>query len=263
MQNTLSGLNVIITRPVLQSRGLAQAIIDKHGNPILLPTLEIVGIEHHIDLAEALNHLRHYDLLIFTSQNAVLHVAPSLRNLEMKTAKIAAIGPSTANLLLQYRLPVDILPSEQFNTEGLMTLLNKKKLAGKNILIFSGEGGACFLEQELKNKQAHVTKIAVYRRLSRHFTSQQVTTITCFKKNCIIITTSCESLESLAKNLSFHAKRKWLFDTPLLIISPRMKQCALTLGFDKELLLLAKNALDQSILECLIKWYSNRPKDPL
>lgn len=248
-RGALFGLEVVITRPRLQSDLLKQLILSEDGLPVIFPTLEIHS-SNHSQMVNELQNIHQYDIVIFTSKNAVYSIG-SLFPLDY-SGKIAAMGPGTAKALSQYKIPVSALPIQQFNSEHLLALPLFKKISNKNILIFKGQGGRTYLQDQLKKRKAQVTEVYVYERKCPNISVAMLERITQLE-NPIVISTSCESLQNFVNIMISHLKANWLFQTPIVIISERMRQFALEIGFQDNLLHLADNATEQAILECLVR----------
>ncbi len=251
----LENLNVVITRPMDQSISLKNKVQALGGVPHVLSTLEIIPLPQDKRMLKIFSDINHYDMLIFTSRNAVNQAAPYFTE-KVKT-RIAAIGPGTADALIKYSLPVHLMPIAEYNSENLMALPYFQSIQGKRILLVSGKGGRTYLEEELSKRQAIVEKIAVYRRELPDVSLDRISAITTLT-NVIIISTSCESFQNLITLMRGFKKQNWLYATPILIISQRMRHYALTQELQANLMILAKNGTDEAILERLIKWYSNR-----
>lgn len=251
MSDALRHLDVIITRPGSTGLMLKEKLLLLQANPILFPTIAIFPFsinEHEISGLR----LNDYNLIIFTSRNAVLAVAKILPTI--KGPKLMAIGPSTACVLQQQGLPVAGIPEAKFDSEHLLALPEFQDVKDKKILIVTGEGGREFLGHSLTAKGAKVVKWRVYRRQIPVVKEESVLAITKIA-NPVIVVTSGEGLRNLVAIMTnFEA---WLFQCRVLVISHRMMGLAAELGFKEDLLLEANNATDDAILECLIKWYSN------
>ncbi|MBA2655254.1 MAG: uroporphyrinogen-III synthase [Gammaproteobacteria bacterium] len=254
MSALLSGLDIIITRAVHQSENLRKAVLQHAGHPVLFPSLEI-SVLNNSELQMMLGNINDKHLLIFTSQNAVDVVAPRLP-LNLKPA-IGAIGPRTADALVNHKIPVDILPTEKFDSEHLLALPFFEDIRDKKIVIFGGKGGRLFLEDELKRKGASVSKIAVYQRECPSVNRETMEHLVSLPRP-LLISTSCESLQNVFKIVSSFQQQQWLFSIPVLIISQRMREEALHKGFREEMLILSADPTEPAILERIIKWYANQ-----
>jgi uroporphyrinogen-III synthase len=250
-EQQLAGLHFIITRPLNQSKPL-QTLISCHGAiPILFPTLEIQSIRP-TELASIIDAINQYEILIFTSKNAVDHFITFLPR--SHKSQIAAIGPTTAKTLAGYDLAVDLLP-EKFDSEHLLLLLKKQPLQGKQILIISGEGGRTLLETALTSLGAKITKLPVYRRLCPKVDPEILKDMV-QKKNSLLLITSCDSFQNLLSICQHYEKEAWLHHIPMVVISDRIRHFMESVGFSSQRLLVAHNGTDQAILDRAIKWYA-------
>jgi uroporphyrinogen-III synthase len=251
MSAPLANLNVIITRPLCEAERLAQKISQYHGNPFLFPMLEIHNLNSAL-IKKTFQKVDDLDYIIFTSRNAVRAVKTYLKSNYL--AKIVAMGPSTSAALKDLGIKVDIEPTKVFNSEQLLKLL--PEVSGKNILMVTGEGGRGYLEQNLLNQHTNLIRLAVYERQLPVISSEQINTIRSLQSG-IVISTSCEALDNLLKIYRQHHLEKSRQKLFVLIISERMRRYARSAGLKEKQLVLAQNATDEAILECLIKWYSS------
>lgn len=251
----LSGLTVIITRPLHQALALKSLVESEGAHSLLFPTLqiEVLNLTHN----RLLKEIADQDMLIFTSRNAVdclLRQSPIV-----KKSQVAAIGPGTAKALHHFNISVDILPVEKFDSENLLTCSALINVKNKRILIITGENGRDYLQDTLMARGAQVKKLTVYRRICPVVPRAVVLNLTKITRT-IFVTTSVASLSNLNDIFSLHHQADWLRETPILVISDRMQQFALENKFSPQKLIQADNATDSAILERLIKWYANSPR---
>src|SRR5438105_1278810 len=109
----LRGLSVIVTRPAHQADSLCASIERAGGEVIRWPTIDIAPLEQ----AAGIEHAP-ADWIFFLSANAVQHGA---RHIVRGTAKIAAIGKTTAAALAAVNFQVDLVPEEGSSSEALLT----------------------------------------------------------------------------------------------------------------------------------------------
>ncbi|MGC8855568.1 MAG: uroporphyrinogen-III synthase [Anaerolineae bacterium] len=129
-------LRVLITRPRAQSAELGAALQQAGFEPIYFPVIEIRPAQDLTSLREALAHLEQYAWLIFTSVNAVeivLQHWPSPATSRHKSkAKIAAVGPKTAEALQRSGIEPDFIPA---TFTGLDILPGLGDVRGQHILL--------------------------------------------------------------------------------------------------------------------------------
>jgi uroporphyrinogen III methyltransferase/synthase len=168
-QLPLFGKRVLVTRPEGQSDGLAQALRDLGAEPIELPTIRIAPVEDQSPLHEAAGKLGSYDWVIFTSVNGVRHFCAGLWHTGADArafgqAKIAAIGPATAEALGAYGLRADLIPSE-YRGEAVADALRTRvgDLRGQRVLLARAAVARDALPDLLRQAGAEVQVLPVYR----------------------------------------------------------------------------------------------------
>ena len=104
---------------------------------IHLPLTRIIKTEPSAKALQNINSLDDYDLLIFTSQSAVIYSAEYWKEflLNIRAIPILAIGLATQESLQRFNLPSSIPPT--FNSEGLACTIEEKDY--KKCLVFCGE----------------------------------------------------------------------------------------------------------------------------
>ncbi len=168
MAHPLTGKRIVITRPESQANHFAEALRAVGAVPILFPTIQIVPIQEYSSLDQALHHLDRFDWVVFTSVNGVQDVLARLRTLGLSPAllnqaKVAVIGPSTAQALIDNGLSVDLQPSEYVAEALFEALRTQGDLAGRRILLLRAEVARPMLHQALIKAGALVEEIHVYR----------------------------------------------------------------------------------------------------
>jgi uroporphyrinogen-III synthase len=158
----LAGRRILITRAPHQASELAERLSELGADPVLIPTIEIGPPTSFAALDAALGSLASFDLIAFTSANAVgafarraelIGVAPAAK-------RVAAVGPATARALEAIGLRCDVLPPV-FTAESLaQTLL--PEASGRRILLVLVEDAPKILEQGLVGGGAEVTVAAAY-----------------------------------------------------------------------------------------------------
>jgi len=158
----LLGVGVLVTRPEQQAMPLCR-LLEMHGASTLrLPAVEISAIGNRRETAAQLGALDAFDVIIFTSANAVRFGASLLD--QKRDLTLAAIGPATARALNQAGYRVAVQPPAVFESEGLLEHPRLEHPAGRRILIIKGSSGRPFLEEELTRRGAQVVTADVYQR---------------------------------------------------------------------------------------------------
>ncbi|RXZ84548.1 uroporphyrinogen-III C-methyltransferase [Paenibacillaceae bacterium] len=165
----LFGTRVLVTRARAQASELADRIEELGGEPVEYPVIEIrrtQSEETSALIGEALGHANDYDWLVFTSVNGVDYFFEWLTAFEVDIrrfhkAKIAAVGPATADKLRERGLLVDAMPA-RFQAEGLIDMLGPLLQPGHKVLLPRGDLARDILPQQFAAKGVEVTAVNVY-----------------------------------------------------------------------------------------------------
>src|SRR5258708_16831658 len=127
-----------------------------------LPAVEIRPLKDRRTLTEQLGVLENFDVIVFTSANAVRFGVSFLD--QKRGLTLAALGPATSRALNQAGYRVAIQPAS-FDSEGLLNSPRLERVAGHRILIITGTSGRDLLQQELTRRGAAVVCAQVYERV--------------------------------------------------------------------------------------------------
>ncbi len=172
-QRPLFGKRVLVTRTRRQASALADLLAQEGAEAIELPVIQIVETVDAERLAEAVARLAlsspkgGYDWLVFTSANGVEVFFSHLRRLGrdarvLAGARVAAIGPATADALAERGIVADIVPSE-FIAEGIVAALKEQGVSGQRVLLARAEDARPELVEGLRALGAHVDELPLYR----------------------------------------------------------------------------------------------------
>jgi uroporphyrinogen III methyltransferase/synthase len=166
----LAGKRILITRAREQASSFAQLLEAAGAEVVEFPTIRIAPPENWTPLDAAIQRLREYQWVIFTSANGVrffwdrLQVAGrDARDLSGIT--ICAIGPATAATLLSLGVRADIVPAE-FKAEALVEAIGAgigERIRGVRMLLARAAEAREVLPEELTRRGAQVDVVAAYR----------------------------------------------------------------------------------------------------
>jgi uroporphyrinogen-III synthase len=248
----LKGAGILVTRAAHQAESLARLVEAHHGRAVRLPAIEI---EPGRDSELAQKRLQaSWDWMIFVSPNAVRYALKLQPRESWKSRGVGAVGASTARWLQQAGQRVDLLPSQGYDSEGLLSLPELARLRDKRILIVRGEGGRALLGNTLEARGAKVRYAEVYRRVKPD--TPVTPLLRRWRREIQLVTvTSNEVLNNLVAMLG---EQGWieLSQTPLMVISDRMLHEAQRLGFNS--IIQASGADDQSLLRAICGWAKKR-----
>jgi len=220
-----------------------------------LPAVEIRPLKDRRALTEQLGVLENFDVIVFTSANAVRFGVSFLN--QRRGLTLAALGPATSRALNQAGYRVAVQP-DSFDSEGLLTHPRLEHVAGHRILIITGTSGRDLLQQELTRRGATVVCAHVYERLpvtpsvaalqkvQERFTAGELQVITA---------TSLEIGASLLKLAPLELRGEFE-RVHWLVPGERVATGLRELGL-KAPLLQADSAEDQDLVAALIRWRSS------
>ncbi len=251
--NELSGIGVLVTRPVGQSDALC-ALVEQHGGQALrFPVLAIKDIDDTTTLDDILNTLATMDMAIFVSVNAVekglQQLARRRQSLSAKTT-VACIGPSSAEALRQAGITVHCVPPHRFDSEGLLAMDIMQHVQAKNIIIFRGQGGRPTLGETLSQRGAQVSYAECYSRGMPDIDAGPV--IKALKNNEVHIgmVSSAEGLHNLIQMIGIDKLKA----IPVVVPSQRVADAVNKAGFHYGAIV-AANAGDGAMLEAIRLWH--------
>ena len=256
-EHRLHGLGVLVTRPAHQAEPLCRLIEQRGGIPIRCPALRIAEPHDWTPALAIFDRWADYDLAIFTSANAVERAMPHIRQRGGFPPRLpmAAIGKATAQALARYGIADALQPESGFNSEALLALPRLQAVAGQTVVIVRGEGGRELLAATLTARSATVVCAEVYRREPPAAADLRAVQDRwqCGEIGAVVIASS-ETLSNLFDMLD-SAGQDALRQTPLIVVSPRIRQVALELGCHA--LRLAQEASDHAIVAALLELTAN------
>lgn len=168
----LDGLGVLVTRPEFQAMPLCRLLESLGATTLRLPAIDIKPLK---DRREQLLGLENFDVILFTSANAVRFGVSFLD--QKRDLTLAALGPATSRALNQAGYRVAIQPGDSFDSEGLLSHPRLERVAGHRILIIKGSHGRDLLQQELSRRGATVVCADVYERVPAVFGAAVLKTV--------------------------------------------------------------------------------------
>lgn len=229
-QLPLPSPGILILRPAGQAIETIQLVEQQGWRAMSFPTIEIAAANQAKNL-EIFSRLDSFRWIIFISQNAVHYFVSQLPEDHGALPAIAAVGKATSQALQNAGLLVTIQPEENFSSEGLLNTAALQQVEGQEILIVRGNGGRELLAETLSQRGAQVSYAEVYqRRLPKADTGWLVQN---WRPHVSVILATSNQLVDNLVTLIGNAVGDLLFETPILVISPRMQQHAEQLGFKK------------------------------
>jgi len=164
----LFGKRVIVTRSREQAGKLSDLLREAGAEVVEAPAIKIEPTTRRQELVDAFLGLNSYDWLVFTSPNGVTQFFEyffrqfhDMR--DIGGARIAAVGPATANKLKELHLQVDLMPVEAVATSIAEEFAAFETIENLKICLLRAEVATPELPQALEALGAIVDDIACYR----------------------------------------------------------------------------------------------------
>jgi uroporphyrinogen III methyltransferase/synthase len=165
----LFGKRIVVTRTRTQAGVLSKQLRTLGADVIELPTIRIEEPRNPLLFGELVQDCHTYDWIVFTSPNGVEAFFTMFYKLfndarAIGGAKIACIGPGTAEKVKEYRLAVDLMPEKNFVAEGLVKAFkDHQNIENLTILWVKAEESREVIANELTGLGAIVDEGIAYR----------------------------------------------------------------------------------------------------
>jgi len=164
----LFGQCVVVTRTREQAGTLAGKLHDLGAEVLEVPTIKLDAPSRRQDLVDALLELNSYDWLVFTSPNGVTaffeYFFRQFHDMrDIGGARIAAVGPATANKLKELHLQVDLMPDEALAANIAEAFAEFESIDNLKICLLRAEVANSELPKALEAMGAIVDDVACYK----------------------------------------------------------------------------------------------------
>lgn len=162
----LAGWKVLVTRPKGRSSRTADELRKKGAEVLELPSIRTVALEDQSELYQALDKIKEYQWIVFTSPTGAEIFFDELKKAHkdirsLAGAQIAAIGQGTEKVLEDRGILVDLIP-EVYDGDSLGEALAEKLQGGEKIFLPRARKGNQNLSKILKEHGAQVNDIPTY-----------------------------------------------------------------------------------------------------
>jgi uroporphyrinogen III methyltransferase/synthase len=166
----LFGQRVVVTRTREQAGTLAGKLHNLGAEVLEVPTIKLDAPTRRQDLVDALLELNSYDWLVFTSPNGVTtffeYFFRQFHDMrDIGGARIAAVGPATANKLKELHLQVDLMPDEALAANIAEAFSEFESIENLKICLLRAEVANAELPKALEALGAIVDDIACYKTI--------------------------------------------------------------------------------------------------
>ncbi|MGH7907331.1 MAG: uroporphyrinogen-III synthase [Candidatus Binataceae bacterium] len=154
----LRGRRIVVTRAEAPAQEFAESMRALGAEVLAFPTIEIVPPGSYAILDDAISRLESFEWLIFTSATGVDAFAARMKSRghairEIADAKVAAIGPATADRLHHYGVTAALVPSE-YRAEAIAVAIGDDRIRDARFLIPRAQAARQALPELLAAKGA-------------------------------------------------------------------------------------------------------------
>ncbi len=248
-------MKVLVTRPNKAGKQLvsllkARNISAEHYSPI-----EIVEGRELTLLPNILSSLDSNDYVFFVSKNAVYFTEQMLTKNQCKwrdDLNYFAIGKATARYFSEVSQQAIRYPVKFANSENLLQMpeMQESNINGKNFLILRAETGRDLILQTIQKRGARVKTLESYQRKIKNDINVKMSFFKALRIDTLIIT-SCDILLALFE-YSSQQDKNWLKQCLLIVVSERIKELAIKLGWQKSNLIISPDVNNHSLLDTVI-----------
>lgn len=245
----LAGKRILITRQAERTQSLVDELHALGATPLLMPLIEIVPTDDWEPVDRAIQTLDRYDWLVFTSVNGVeifFQRAAEIGVQPTQSYKVAAVGETTAQALVQLGQHVDLTP-EQANAEALAQTMGD--LAGKGILLPQAAIAKRTLVDSLAAAGAKVTVLPIYQTLPLEMSPTMRAELE--RGVDAVVVTSGSTVRSLVQNAENAGLRHQVEQSALICIGPVTAQAVEALGL--HVAIIADEQTNEGLLQAILK----------
>jgi len=235
-KKSLAGKRILITRAREQSGEFAAQLEKRGAEVIQFPTIEMVPPLRWGEVDRAIDQLKSYDWIIFTSANGVSFFWQRMKERGKRirlpsSLRVCAIGPATAHPLKEKKVPVHYIP-EKFVAESILEGFEKMFIKGKRILLARAKKARDILPKGLKKMGAQVDVVAVYRTVRPRGGSKKLKKLLAEGKIDVIAFTSSSTVNHFAELLKTEDLKKLLKGVAIACIGPVTARTAKEWGLE-------------------------------
>lgn len=232
----LLGKTIVVTRAREQASRLVDKLADLGAECIECPTIKIGPADNPQPMEKAIDRLKEYAWLVFTSVNGVKFFFACLSEKGLDTralgrVRTAAIGPETARAMQAHGLGCDILP-ENYLAESVVDAFRGENMAGKRVLLPRAQEARPVIPAQLSRMGAVVDEVAAY--CTRQDTSGRDLLLDRLRQGSVdmITFTSSSTARNFKALLPVEEFADLMGQTAIAAIGPITADTASELGFD-------------------------------
>ncbi len=171
MSENLTGKKVVVTRTRSQASALVALLEARGADVIEIPTIKILPPDDKQEFVEGVSQVHTYDWLVFTSPNGVERFFDAFYTAyadarSIGGLKIAAVGPSTAKKINEYRFATDLMPDTYVAEALVSTFAEKESVENLTMLWVRGNEARDVIQKGLSALGAIVDECIAYKTVA-------------------------------------------------------------------------------------------------
>lgn len=245
----LAQKRIVVTRAEEQSDFLASQLEKLGARAIILPTIRIEPSQLSPADVERISNFGNYDVVIFTSRNAVENVRSHVDLKKRPDGKpfVVAIGKKTAESIVERGLTPDLTP-QKFNSDELMKSLRAFDWKNKRVLIPKGNLAGSDVPDSIRVGGGTVDEVVVYSTLPNNSFSEELKTLIVSGEFDAVVFFSPSQIKNFIG----------IFGAPVLdgkeiaVIGPTTKKAAENVGIKVDVM--PENSTTESLIASMVEY---------
>lgn len=164
----LKNKTVVICRALDQSSELSEKLTRLGAQVISFPTIKILPPAEWKEIDEAINSIKYFDFIIFTSANAVKifysRISEAKTKFNLGSVKVICVGNKTKTVCEQFGINVKFIPDD-FSSDGIINKF-KNILTGRKVLYPRSSIGRKEIITQLELLGTEITAVDIYRTIA-------------------------------------------------------------------------------------------------
>ncbi|WP_243291166.1 uroporphyrinogen-III synthase [Bacillus sp. FJAT-47783] len=230
----LKGVRILNSRAVHQASEFSKYIHKHGGISIEIPLIDIKRSQLLLNVKELFQQLSNEDWLVFTSKNGVEFFREHMKTVglditALSAYRIAVVGEKTKQLLSEYHIGIDIMPTS-FTAEALVKEMLQSVPASSKIVVVRGNLARPLLRNTLVEHHYQVIDFVAYE--TTHIVSNEEKLVQSLKQHSLdyLTFTSPSTVHSFMNVMNkHHLKEEWN-QLPCVCIGSVTKKAILSHG---------------------------------
>lgn len=247
-------MNVLVTRPDERGQQLVEMLSQAQIFAIHQPLFSVRAGRELPNLPVLCSSLNGGDYLFAVSKSAVEFAHKTLTETGFgwrSDLRYLAVGQGTANYFASLSAQAVRYPCVFASSEGLLELPEMQDLSGKTVVVLRAESGRELFSQQAEQRGATVKLVECYQRVPLAESLGEKISLAKRAGIDVVVATSCEILTILLEN-TLESDRQWLFECCLVVVSQRIANRAVALGWQAKNIVISEKADNPTLLKTLL-----------